>query len=152
MTEKMHAIICDLDGTICDTRHRQHFMLGPKKDWASFYAGIPNDPINEWCSDLLYRYADAGYQILFVTGRPEKYRDVTNHWVTDKMPWVLGMGRLFMRTDGDYRADHMIKQEIYGQKILPVYKVRFVLDDRQQVVDMWRRNNLVCLQCAPGDF
>ena len=27
-----------------------------------------------------------------------------------------------------------------------------VFDDRQQVVDMWRRNNITCFQCAKGDF
>ena len=27
-----------------------------------------------------------------------------------------------------------------------------VFDDRQKVVDMWRKNGLTCMQVAPGDF
>ena len=27
-----------------------------------------------------------------------------------------------------------------------------VFDDRQKVVDMWRANDLVCMQVAPGNF
>jgi len=31
-------------------------------------------------------------------------------------------------------------------------RIEFVVDDRQQVVDMWRRNGITCLQCDVGDF
>jgi hypothetical protein len=27
-----------------------------------------------------------------------------------------------------------------------------IFDDRQKVVDMWRKNGLICFQVAPGDF
>ena len=27
-----------------------------------------------------------------------------------------------------------------------------VFDDRDKVVDMWRKNNLTCMQVAPGNF
>jgi hypothetical protein len=31
-------------------------------------------------------------------------------------------------------------------------KVLFVVEDRSRVVEMWRAEGLVCLQCAPGDL
>jgi hypothetical protein len=31
-------------------------------------------------------------------------------------------------------------------------KVLFVVEDRNRVVEMWREEGLVCLQCAPGEF
>jgi hypothetical protein len=31
-------------------------------------------------------------------------------------------------------------------------KVLFVVEDRNRVVEMWRKEGLVCLQCAPGEF
>jgi hypothetical protein len=58
---------------------------------------------------------------------------------------------LLMRKDGDFRADHIVKQEILDKHI-DKERVLFVLDDRQQVVDMWRRNGLVCFQVAEGNF
>jgi hypothetical protein len=32
------------------------------------------------------------------------------------------------------------------------FDVQFVLDDRDQVVEMWRAMGLTCLQVAPGNF
>jgi hypothetical protein len=36
----------------------------------------------------------------------------------------------------------------------PIDRERLVgaFDDRQRVVDMWRRNGITCFQVAPGDF
>ena len=59
---------------------------------------------------------------------------------------------LFMRADGDYRADSIVKEEIYHDKIEPVYNVLLVLDDRDSVVKMWRSLGLTCLQVAEGNF
>ena len=56
-----------------------------------------------------------------------------------------------MRKDGDFRADYIVKQEIYDMHIKGK-NVLFVMDDRQQVVDMWRRNGLKCFQVAEGNF
>jgi hypothetical protein len=58
---------------------------------------------------------------------------------------------LYMRQDGDFRRDDIVKQEILD-KYIDKDRVLFVLDDRDQVVDMWRRNGLTCFQVAEGDF
>jgi hypothetical protein len=57
-----------------------------------------------------------------------------------------------MRKKGDRREDYLVKEEIYKNHIDQIYNVMFVLEDRKQVVDMWRRLGLTCLQCAPGEF
>jgi hypothetical protein len=31
-------------------------------------------------------------------------------------------------------------------------RVLFIVEDRTSVVEMWRAQGFVCLQCAPGDF
>src|SRR5690606_5780012 len=60
---------------------------------------------------------------------------------------------LFMRADGDGRKDSIVKRELFDKHIRHVYDVEFVLDDRQQVVDMWRNDlGLTVFQVAPGDF
>jgi len=58
---------------------------------------------------------------------------------------------MFMRKDKDYRQDYMVKQDILDKHI-DKSKVWVVLDDRDQVVQMWRRNGLTCLQVADGNF
>jgi hypothetical protein len=45
-----------------------------------------------------------------------------------------------------------VKEEIYRQEILGRYNVWMVLDDRDQVVEMWRNLGLRVLQVAPGAF
>ena len=51
-----------------------------------------------------------------------------------------------MRNSGDRRPDVEVKQEILDY--LPKDRIRYVLDDRDQVVDMRRKNGLTCLQVA----
>jgi len=147
-------ILCDLDGTLCDHTHRVHHVqkvdgkgLKRKPDWDAFYAGVGDDGIHRPVLALLV-YMGVRWDPVFVTGRPERCRMDTVAWLD-----ILGLGScpLYMRKDGDYRADYIVKQEILDAHI-DKDRVLFVLDDRQQVVDMWRRNGLVCFQVAPGDF
>lgn len=44
-----------------------------------------------------------------------------------------------MRQSKDFRKDSVIKSEIYEAEIKGKYFVEFVLDDRDQVVDLWRK-------------
>ena len=42
MQKERDTVICDIDGTIADNSHRQHYLEG-KRDWKSFFEGIEND-------------------------------------------------------------------------------------------------------------
>ena len=57
-----------------------------------------------------------------------------------------------MRPENDNRQDSIVKREIFEQYIKGVYDIEFVLDDRNQVVEMWRSLGLKCLQVQEGDF
>lgn len=142
------AIIFDLDGTLSDVEHRRHFISGEKKDWKSFNESCATDMPQEWCTKLLRQLAPF-YDIIITTGRSEEFRHITEAWIRKQGLPIVGM---FMRKDGDFRKDAIIKEEIYKLCIEPIYKVAFCIDDRQQVVDMWRSLGLVCLQCAEGNF
>lgn len=148
---KQLAIICDLDGTLCNVDHRRHFLDETPPDWKSFNESCVTDKMNRWCAILLQRMRGGFYpcQILLVSGRDEEYRPHTEEWLEQFDIWHNG---LFMRKVGDDRPDEVIKEEIYRTHIQPHYDVLFVVDDRKKVVDMWRRIGLVCLQCAEGNF
>ncbi len=152
------AIIVDLDGTLCNIYHRKKYIDGSlgKKDWDKFYEKCSEDNINLWCSLIIksvqdvYESNEETFCIFFITGRPEKYRNITNEWLDFYM-----RGRninLFMRPDNDFTKDSIIKKNIFEKQIKGKYDVLFAIDDRQQVVDMWREEGLVCLQCDKGDF
>jgi hypothetical protein len=60
---------------------------------------------------------------------------------------------LLMRKTGDNRKDSIIKKEIFMEHVQNKYFIEFILDDRNQVVDMWRNDlQLPCFQVYYGDF
>lgn len=145
----LDAIIIDMDGTLSDCEHRRHFVSGEKKDWKSFNESCSMDPPNDWCVSLACKLA-ACYDIIVVSGRNEEFREITQAWISKQ---GIPITDLFLRPDGDFRKDSVVKEEIYNKYIKNNYpNVAFCIDDRKQVVDMWRSLGLVCLQCAEGNF
>jgi hypothetical protein len=51
-----------------------------------------------------------------------------------------------MRKTDDNRCDSIVKEEIYNEYIKDKYNVLAVFDDRDRVVDMWRRIGLPTYQ------
>ena len=128
------AIICDLDGTLCLMDHRNPYDA----------SRCDEDRVNPVVASLL-----VGKTVLLVSGREEKYREPTLKFLTKHN---IQYQALWMRKTGDRRKDAIIKQEIFDTHIRGVYNIEFVLDDRNQVVALWRSLGLTCLQVADGDF
>lgn len=160
---KQKAIICDLDGTLTNPSERRHFMEKKPKSIGSFYYNAPYDKPNVWCLELIDALFDKEYHLLFVSGRPEQFehrgimynlKRWTIEWLHEYTPYGIGSRaiKLFMRQTGDKREDYIVKKEIYEKYIKDKYEVLFVIDDRKQVVDMWRSIGLVCLHCADGNY
>lgn len=136
------VIICDLDGTIALGNGRDPY------DASTCENDLPNQPI----IDILKTYyAKNWVRPVYISGREDKDRIPTEKWLA-KHSVMDDRISLFMRKTGDHRTDNIIKKEIYDAEIKGKYNVLFVLDDRQQVVDMWRALGLTCLQVDYGDF
>jgi hypothetical protein len=94
---------------------------------------------------------DAALQPLFVSGRNSGCREQTEAWLV-----MAGYGKfldtLFMREEGDNRKDSEIKLELFNNHIRNNYYVELVLDDRDQVVQLWRSLGLHCFQVNYGNF
>lgn len=141
---KAAAVICDLDGTLA-------LFEGKRSPYDA--STCAEDDINEVVRDMLVCIAE--YETpLFVSGREDKFREPTLTFLErcglGPRAWLTKV--LFMRTTGDYRKDYIVKLELFNQHIRNVYNVRLVLDDRTQVVKMWRELGLQCWQVAEGDF
>ncbi len=143
------AIICDLDGTLCDISHRQKWVTGEgKKNWPMFMAGIKDDALNKWCKTILMSL-HSDYHIVLCSGRGQEHLEPTRHWLSQNQ---ICHDNLFMRMNGDHRQDYIVKEILLDFEILSRYRPYFMIDDRQQVVDMYRRRGYTVLQCAKGDF
>lgn len=147
---KDKAIVVDLDGTLCNITHRLHWVNTDvnKKDWKRFFSSLNEDSVNEWCRDIIYKFSDT-HKIIYCSGRPDDYRKQTEMWLKENS---LSTHDLYMRRRGDFRSDHIIKEILLDFEILTRFDPYFVIDDRKQVVDMWRRRGVTTLQCDEGDF
>jgi 5'(3')-deoxyribonucleotidase len=147
-------ILCDIDGTAADINHRRHFVENGKKDWKSFFDEMVYDTPNAWCVELLKAMTYEGHEVIFISGRPDNYRDKTEQWLKEYYPFCSEQLILHMRPAGNSEPDYLIKENILAANFDDNNQknILFVLDDRQQVVDMWRKNGLVVLQCDAGNF
>jgi len=139
------AIICDLDGTLA-LKHEGRTWY----DASTCDRDIINMPILEICSAF-----GKTHHIVFCSGRENKYREQTLVFLKKCFHnFIEGHDfSLFMRESEDYRKDSIVKHEIYHTCIEGKWDILFVLDDRTQVVDMWRNSvGLTCLQVAEGNF
>lgn len=143
-------VILDLDGTVADCSHRLHFIEGQNRDYQAFYDGIVDDTPIQHIIDLVRALAQSQeYIILAVTGRPDTHKRETIVWNQQQF---LPYHALFMRAEGDFRKDYIVKKEILETIRKEFGEPAFALDDRSSVVAMWRENGVPCLQVAPGDF
>jgi predicted kinase len=143
------AVIFDIDGTLANTEHRQHFIVSKPKDWKGFFNAAPLDPVHYPIRNLFHIFRESYHAIICVSGRPSEYRKATEKWLEDN---GLNPAWLLMRGFNDKRDDDVIKKELYEKYIKPRFDVKYVVDDRNRVVKMWRSLGLTCLQCAEGDF
>ncbi|WP_190822050.1 phosphatase domain-containing protein [Saccharopolyspora pogona] len=140
--DKPWAIIVDIDGTVAKMDGRSPY------DYSKVLDDLPNEPV----IGIVNLYHQLGYEVLFTSGRPDSCRTETEFWLQLHAEIPVYDFRLFMRNAGDTRRDSVVKKELFDQHIRHNYWVEFVLDDRNQVVEMWRSLGLTCLQVAEGDF
>lgn len=131
------AIICDLDGTLALHDGRSPYDTGK----------CDTDIL---CNEVASILTNMVGHIIFVSGRDEQFREMTKAWLDKNFtgkPYEL-----YMRPLSDRREDSIVKEELFNTYIKGRFNIRFVLDDRNRVVNMWRRIGLKCLQVAEGDF
>lgn len=137
-----YAVIVDLDGTLAEKGTRSPF------DETRVHEDTPRTAVIAAVQAAWM----AGDTVLAMSGRTAGCYDATWWWLEEN----LGEGvaeHLFMRAVGDGRPDNVVKLELFNENVRGKYNIRYVLDDRQKVVDMWRETlGLDCFQVAPGDF
>lgn len=143
-------VLCDIDGTIADCTHRQHLVQGEgKKDWKGFFSGMHEDTVVESTYKLLCEYEAKGHQIIFLTARPEDYREMTEEWIGS----IIGIKpiTIIMRNSGDTRPDDVVKEQMYNTYFKDKYPVETMIDDRPVVIRMWERIGVPVVDVGKGE-
>lgn len=125
-------ILCDIDGTIANNDHRQHFLEG-KKDWDGFFSELINDePIFPIINKVIEEH-NTGKDIVFLTGRPERYRYSTTLWLKEYFNFEL---KILMRKDNDQNNKLKVKKEIFEENF-KAEEIAYIIDNDNDLVSMW---------------
>jgi phosphoglycolate phosphatase-like HAD superfamily hydrolase len=149
MKPASRTVIFDIDGTLANIDHRRHLVEHDSKKWDEFFAKIPEDSPNYDIAELCNHLYAVNNRLVIVTGRFERDRKITVEWLAKHN---IQYHTLLMRPNDNYEPDYVIKEHVLKDLQAQGANVWFVVDDRQSVVDMWRRNGITCLQCAEGNF
>jgi len=139
-TTKPKAILVDIDGTVAKMADRSPY------EWHRVGEDTPVAAVIE----AVHSASQFGREIIFMSGRDESCRAITEDWLTTNLG--VSWHHLYMRPEGDNRKDNIIKLELFNKYVRTNYNIAYVLDDRDQVVKMWRSLGLACFQVAEGKF
>lgn len=148
------VIVFDIDGTLADGEHRMHLIRGNgKKDWTTFFDKAMEDPPHheiQWLNHIMADRDDV--ELVVLTARPEKRRTITEQWLIEH---DIHYTELILKTDDEEERripDQDFKERILDEMIARGRTPYMVFEDRNSVVDMWRKRGIKCLQVQPGDF
>jgi len=118
-----NIILCDIDGTVANNDHRQN-LLKEYQDWDIFFSELVNDEPIFKVIDLIKLNYKNGFKVVFVTGRPERYRKMTSDWLNNYFDFKI---EILMRPDADKRNKLIIKKDMlenfnYSQQIKKIYE------------------------------
>jgi hypothetical protein len=105
----------------------------------------PNVPVIE----TFKLFKEAGYNMVIFSGRGKETEEATHAWLSD---YGVTADLVMMREIRDYRPDDVLKLKWLNKLFPDRSEVFAIFDDRNKVVDMWRKEGLTCFQVENGDF
>ena len=95
----------DIDGVLADLRHRLHHVSARPKDWRSFFAAAPHDPLLAEGVRVARALAEV-HEVVYLSGRPEICRADTLAWLARH---DLPAGDVHLRPPHDRRPGRLFK-------------------------------------------
>jgi len=126
--------VFDVDGVVADVRHRLHHIARSPKNWPAFFAAAAKDPPLATGVELARQWA-AEHDLVWLTGRPETLRRVTERWLLDQ---DLPVPELVMRPARDRRPARLFKAEQLA-RLGRDTEIAVVVDDDPDVAALLRR-------------
>jgi len=146
------CVVFDVDGTLAhfDADQLGHLVHGDEKHWQAFHEAMAEAAEIAPVAKLLRRLKEVGETIVICSGRPEGWSEFTIAWLQKQ---DLAFDAVYLRAAGaDADSDPDVKRALLKKMRADGFDPWIVVDDRSNVVEAWRNEGLVCLQCAPGQF
>lgn len=131
------TVLCDIDGTLADTRHLHYLAYGEHADYEAFHSLAQHAPAIEWVVSEV-RGLPSNYLVVLVTARQEKFRKQTIEWLVNNRIYY---NSLWMRPDGDGRPDYLVKQEVL-RVLEKEHDIVRAYDDNPSTVRLWLENQI----------
>lgn len=132
----LDCVIIDLDGTIAHANNKRHIYN---------FKDVGLDDLDFNMFKIIEAIASNDIALVFLTARNEICYDETLEWLK-KHNFPLLNYMLLMRKDGDFRPSTVVKQELYETYIKGKLNVLCAFDDKTDIVEMWRENDIKALQ------
>lgn len=131
MLKKRNCFCFDLDGTLCDVRHRRQYVATKPKNWTAWNLALEFDTPHLAVQKVFQALRqDQDVDLIIVSGRSDDYKEQTIKWLTDH---EIFYDEIYMRKYKDHRDDSVVKGEI-ADEILKTHNILGVFDDRQRVI------------------
>lgn len=156
----MTDYIFDVDGTLMNVEARVKASKEAKRDtdkvmnWDLFLdpACMKTFDTPNWDVVMIFRaLLSPQNRLIVTTARNERHKEVTisqlQNATIDPHHYTL-----YMRKDGDMRPDEIVKAELLEKIKKDGFNPEVAFDDRDQVVNMWRKLGIICYQVREGKF
>ncbi len=136
------GFIVDLDGTTALKHAGRSF-------W-DYNDKVLDDHPNKPVIDVVKGLMQLGRKPVFLSGRMDSCEFATRSWISRHI--TASDYPLLMRKTGDTRPDYEVKDEIFERDVKSRFAINLALDDRNQIVDLWRAKGIPTLQVQDGNF
>ena len=144
----MMIALVDIDHTLSNAAVRDH-LINPN-DWDGYHSAsrgdVPIIPMRE----LVRALYGANWQVILLTTRPEKWRQLTMIWLARH---EIKFDELLMRPDDDERSTDDVKMSLFRERFPDLTDCMPVLfDDRESVIKTFREAGITSLHVHAGDI
>ncbi len=139
-------IITDIDGTLAHSAWREHLIA---ESWDTFHAAASEDQPNKALIDLIEALNPAKVDFIAVTGRNEKWRQLTSKWLWQHN---VPIDELLMRANDDYRPAPIVKFELAEAFFQGKMKEQLlgVFDDDEKVLEQFAAAGIMTFHVRLG--
>lgn len=140
--DKPKAVIIDVDGTIAEMNGRKPY------EWDKVDTDKPRYDIIA----MIHGLTDSmNLKPVFLSGRDSICSHKTYLWIKSYVFDGSEDFPLFMRSIKDHRPDYVVKEKLFWEHVAPEYDVVSAIDDRPQVLRLWRELGIKNIIDVGGD-
>jgi hypothetical protein len=135
-------VLLDLDHTIANSFWRDS-MIGIEP-WDVYHEASKDDKPFKKITRLVNSLAAMSYVVVGITGRNEKFRQLTTKWLLSNK---IDVDELLMRPDNDFSKNGEMKIKLINDHFKGDYsRIQFLIDDNEETILAFSKLGITTLQ------